>query len=123
MDNGIKKVIITAWGDNGAEASVFSILPTMQLWAELCYNNNKEDNLKIRFNTCTSGDYDAFLKLDMPILTPNNPAPGKCGVNPSKWNYIFETQKSLCDILAIKTHVGINIRSAYKLMLMYFYQI
>ncbi|HHX62857.1 MAG TPA: beta-N-acetylhexosaminidase [Epulopiscium sp.] len=157
MENNIKRVIITAWGDNGAECSAFAILPTLQLWAELCYNNNSEDNhLENRFKTCTSGDYQGFLKLDRPILTPNNPAPGKCGANPSKyilyqdiliglfdkhidkvsytlhfqqcsreldeiiktqpskWNYIFETQKALCDVLAIKTHVGINIRAAYK---------
>ena len=28
---GIAQVLVTAWGDNGAEASVFSILPTLQL--------------------------------------------------------------------------------------------
>lgn len=157
VENNIKNVIMTVWGDNGAEASSFSILPTLQLWAELCYNNNSEEShLEARFKTCTRGDYQDFLKLDMPILTPNNPAPGKCGANPSKyilyqdiltglldkhidkaaytlhfqkcsreleeiiknkpskWNYIFETQKALCDVLAIKSHVGINIRAAYK---------
>lgn len=157
VENDIKRVIITAWGDNGAECSSFAILPSLQLWAELCYaNNSAETYLEARFEICTGGNYQSFLKLDMPLLTPNNPAPGKCGVNPpkyilyqdiltglldahidklaytlhfqkcsreleeiinnkpSKWNYLFETQKALCDVLAIKSHAGINIRAAYQ---------
>lgn len=37
--NGCKSVIVTGWGDNGAEASQFSILPTLALYAERCFND------------------------------------------------------------------------------------
>ncbi|MED4534392.1 family 20 glycosylhydrolase [Metabacillus fastidiosus] len=75
VNNGIKEVLITAWGDNGAEASIYSILPTLQFWAELCYSNNKDKcYLKERFKTCTGGDYDDFMHLDklMQPLSNNN---------------------------------------------------
>lgn len=87
--NGVKHVLMTAWGDNGAEASIYSILPTLQLWAELCYANNAdEEYLRERFMTCASGSYDDFMKLDLANLVPDNPAPGRRmgnQVNPQKY--------------------------------------
>ena len=32
--HGVETVFTTAWGDNGAEASIFTILPTLCLYAE-----------------------------------------------------------------------------------------
>lgn len=84
--NGIKDVMMTAWGDNGAEASTFSILPTLQLWAELCYQNKAEQaHLNERFYTCTRSSYDDFMKLDLAMLVPDNPAPGGSSINPPKY--------------------------------------
>jgi len=84
--NQIKEVLITSWGDNGAEASQFSVLPSLQLWAELCYMERfNEDYLRERFSTCTGGVYDDFMDLDAANLVPDNQAPGVCSVNPSKY--------------------------------------
>jgi len=84
--NGVKEVLVTAWGDNGAEASIYSILPSLQLWAELCYTDSGEEEvLRERFATCASGSYDDFMNMDMTMLVPDNPAPGTCSVNPPKY--------------------------------------
>ena len=41
--------------------------------------------LERRFRTCTGASYRAFLELGRPALTPDNPMPGGCGVNPLKY--------------------------------------
>ncbi|GHI00395.1 beta-N-acetylhexosaminidase [Neobacillus kokaensis] len=84
--NGIKEVLITAWGDNGAEASIYSILPTLQLWAELCYAGNSEiRHLSERFLTCTGGNYVDFMNLDMTMLVPDNTLGSVHSINPQKY--------------------------------------
>ncbi|NLG52558.1 MAG: beta-N-acetylhexosaminidase, partial [Clostridiales bacterium] len=89
-ENGVKEVIITSWGDFGALNSTFSILPTLQLWAELCYKNNSESEyLSTRFFTCTGGNYDDFMDLSLTVNTPDHPAPGKRRVNPS-WYVLWQ---------------------------------
>lgn len=48
------------------EGSVFTALPALQKGAELCYRENDEtSHLSKRFKTCTQGNYDDFLKLDL----------------------------------------------------------
>lgn len=86
VENGIKEVILTAWGDNGAEASIYSILPTLQLWAELCYSGKSETGyLQERFTTCVGGRYEDFMNLDMPMLVPDNKNPETHSINPPKY--------------------------------------
>ncbi|WP_136604209.1 family 20 glycosylhydrolase [Paenibacillus dokdonensis] len=155
--NHVRNVLLTGWGDNGAECSVYAILPALQLWAELCYRNHSEhEHLAKRFETCTQGRYDDFMQLDLPMLVPDNPAPGGCSVNPPKyilyqdilcglfdkhvspgpyaehyrhsasvfrqaaernpgWRGLFDTQASLCDVLEIKSRIGIDLREAYQM--------
>ncbi|AIQ74915.1 family 20 glycosylhydrolase [Paenibacillus odorifer] len=86
VKHGIQVVLITAWGDNGAEASVFSVLPTLQLWAELSYTGCfVENHVKERFSSCVQGNYDDFMALDAANLVPGNSAPGGCSINPAKY--------------------------------------
>ena len=85
---GIKEVLITLWGDNGSECSLFSILPTLVMWAELCYRNKSDDNhMKERFQTCCVMNYEDFMSLDQLMLTPDNKGTGRNVLNPPK--YIF----------------------------------
>ncbi|MFZ7947071.1 MULTISPECIES: family 20 glycosylhydrolase [Bacillaceae] len=84
--NGIKDVLITAWGDNGAEASIYSILPTLQLWAELCYTDQADTSrLEERFATCVDGHYADFMSLDMTMLVPDNTSLDIHSMNPPKY--------------------------------------
>lgn len=86
IKNGINQVLLTTWGDNGAEASIYSVLPTLQLWAELCYSSDASDNrLKERFNTCTGGCYEDFMNLDMTMLVPDNNSLDVHSINPPKY--------------------------------------
>jgi len=65
----IPLVIATAWGDNGAEASNFSIMPTLQQYAEYCYADGaNREWVKKRFADTFGVDFDDFLLLDEPNL-------------------------------------------------------
>ena len=79
--NGVREVIVTAWGDNGNLASNYSMMPAIQLWAEMCYTNGSE-NIRQRFETCMSADYDAFYDLDMPGMLEKNNDPTEGQFNP-----------------------------------------
>ena len=70
---GIKEVFTTGWGDDGAECSMASTLPILQLYAELGYckdfENVNKDFLTARFMACTGGNWDDFFLLDNPNNT------------------------------------------------------
>lgn len=85
--NGVDEVLITAWGDNGAEASIFSVLPALQLWAELCYRNEAGlDGLEERFAICVGGNYADFMNLDKTMLVPDHPPVTSIhSINPPKY--------------------------------------
>ena len=67
---GVKEVFVTGWGDDGAECPAFSILPTLQLYAELDYQSDVDENkLASRFKACTGGILEDFFLLDNPNNT------------------------------------------------------
>ena len=83
--HGVRQVLVTAWGDNGDECPLYAVLPAFQQWAELCYTDNDDDFwLETRFRTCTGGSFDDFLHLGDGAVMPDNPVPGRCGVNPTR---------------------------------------
>lgn len=103
-EHGIRQVIATGWGDDGAECSSFASLPVMQLFAEDCYEQNTEDDfLAKRFSACTQGCMEDFMGLDRPNFLKGNEAPGGCSVNPSK--YLFY-QDVLCGLFEAHTEIG-----------------
>ena len=70
----ISDVLLTAWGDNGAECSPFTILPSMILFSELCYNEKAlPEELNSKSNFLTGYTYDEFISLDLPnVLYEDN---------------------------------------------------
>lgn len=65
----IPLVIATAWGDNGGEASHFSILPTLQQYAEYCYAHGEDREwLANRFEETFGISFKDFMLLDSPNL-------------------------------------------------------
>lgn len=78
----VPMVIATAWGDNGAEASQFSILPTLQQYAEYCYAKG-EDRAWVakRFEETFKIPFDTFLLLDSPALLSDNPERSRSKIN------------------------------------------
>lgn len=79
--NGVTDVIVTAWGDNGNLASNYSMMPAVQLWAEMCYRNDASE-IKSRFATCMTADYDEFYNLDMPGMLEKDSDPTEGQFNP-----------------------------------------
>lgn len=65
----IPLVIATAWGDNGGEASHFSVMPTLQQYAEYCYANGEDRKwLSKRFKETYGISFEDFMLLDTPNL-------------------------------------------------------
>ncbi|MBQ8894453.1 MAG: beta-N-acetylhexosaminidase [Clostridia bacterium] len=65
----VPMVIATAWGDNGAETSEFSVMAVLQQYAEYCYAKGEDREwLKARFQETFHLPFDTFLLLDSPAL-------------------------------------------------------
>lgn len=97
-ENGISDVLLTTWGDDGAEGSTFTVLPTLQFWAESCYaDNNSDDHVAARFAVCVGADYHDFLKLDLANFPPDNEKPGLCGGDPTRYLLYQDVMYGLCD--------------------------
>lgn len=83
---GVREVLATAWGDNGAEASLLTALYGMQLYAEYDYTGcTEEHTLAERFAACTGEHADAFSRMDEFNLLPGMLAHGEDPVNASKF--------------------------------------
>ncbi|MBQ8600591.1 MAG: beta-N-acetylhexosaminidase [Clostridia bacterium] len=67
LEHGITDIWTTGWGDNGAEAAHFSILPGLALYAEKCYKADMTDEwLSTRFEELFKVSMEAFdLMSDM----------------------------------------------------------
>lgn len=61
--NGIGSFLLTAWGDNGAEASVYGILPTIYHCAERAY---AEGGDTAGFKALTGISFEDFMAVDLP---------------------------------------------------------
>lgn len=83
----IKDVTVTAWGDDGAEASVFSALPAMVLYAEklnrkLAVKTDISDVFEDLFGMALAD----YMLLDLPNMVPDSePMELHAGFNPCKW--------------------------------------
>ena len=63
--NNIRSVFTTVWGDDGAECSIFTALPGMQLYAEYNYYDTVDEmHLADMFKICTGLDIGNFSVFD-----------------------------------------------------------
>ena len=85
IENGVDEVFVTAWGDNGNEASFMCILPVMQQYAEYCYQGDVSDEeLANRMMICTGESFQDMLLLDLANTVDANHWTCSAG-NPSKY--------------------------------------
>ncbi len=76
----IKDVFMTMWGDDGAECSHFSQLPSLFYIAEYAKGNTDEAKIKAKFKRLIGIDYDKFMEIDSPndvmeyVGHPRNPS-------------------------------------------------
>lgn len=62
-ESNVQSVVITTWGDNGAETSMFAVLPALYVDAQLAYE--APEDLE-RFRCITGTAMGDFLKIDLP---------------------------------------------------------
>lgn len=78
---GVKDVFVTAWGDNGGECPIFSVLPSLMRFGELAYGDCEDDERQARMLALTGYTYDEFMRLDRINNLNKNPGAN----NPSKY--------------------------------------
>ena len=80
VQNGIRDVMITAWGDDGAETNVITTLLGLQVYAEYTYKGRfVQSDVFQRFSFCTGGNAQALCRIaafnKTPRLSPESDLP------------------------------------------------
>jgi len=70
IEQGVDNVILTMWGDNGAECSKLSVLPCLYYSAQLSRGITDMDTIKQGFKQEFGIEFDDFMAVDLPD-TPN----------------------------------------------------
>lgn len=97
IEKGIEDVFVTAWGDNGNEASFMCILPVMQQYAEFCYQGDVSDEvLAQRMKACTDESFQDMLLLDKASIVYENHWIGS-GANPTKYLLYMDIMGGLAE--------------------------
>ncbi len=141
--NGIKDVLITIWGDNGAECSFYAVLPLLYAIKQYSEGNFDEVSIKEGFKELFSLDFDSFMLLegpesgvpckrllfsdcflgqtDMEVEKKSGidykkmaRSIKKAGENVKEYAYVFDTISSLCRVLDVKKDLGILTRKYYS---------
>lgn len=69
-EHGVKDVFLTMWGDNGAECSKFSLLPSLYYASQIAHGETDLDTIKNGFYEKFGIAFDDFMLTDLPG-TPN----------------------------------------------------
>jgi len=72
---GIREIVLTMWGDDGAECSAFSTLPSLCYAACLAQGITKMSDIREKFQEWTGYRFDDFLLLDSINLAAKNSRP------------------------------------------------
>lgn len=98
IDCGVEDVILTMWGDDGAEGSKFALLPSLFYASEIAKGNTDKENIKQKFKEKYGIDFDAFLAVDI-LEKPEDP-----GVrNPEKYLLYNDLFLGLLDTTLVGT--------------------
>ena len=85
-EEGIQEVFITTWQDNGADCSIFAVLPTVVAAAEFARGNFDADIIKRKFREVIGSEFDDFMALEMPDkLKTLEKNPQRYLLNPTKY--------------------------------------
>ncbi|MBQ8685483.1 MAG: beta-N-acetylhexosaminidase [Clostridia bacterium] len=82
IEHGVKDVFITMWGDDGAECSVYGLLPSLYAIRQYADGNFDEKNIQKGFYELFKMKYEDFMLLDLPnrfsYETPKGNVPCIC---------------------------------------------
>ena len=82
-EKGIKNVIITAWGDDGGECSIFSVLPSLFAAKKIYDGEDTFEVIKNEFKEVFNLEFDDFMALDE--INDTTKSKGVNLRNPSKY--------------------------------------
>lgn len=66
VENGVDTVIMTGWGDNGAEGALYLTLPGLVMFSESCYSDNSDEVIDEKLKTLFGYSLEDFRKLQLP---------------------------------------------------------
>lgn len=72
IERGVDDIMLTSWGDNGGEASHFSVLPGIVYYANRCYGGDFENDFKMVCGV----ELNDFILLDLANVIDENPSYG-----------------------------------------------
>ena len=72
IENGIENMFITLWGDDGAECSYMSMLPSLFFASQIAKGITNKKTIKQNFKEKFGIDFDKFMYLDLPDITVDN---------------------------------------------------
>ena len=136
---GVENVVMTMWGDNGAECSKFAVLPALFTVAQMAKGIDNEAAIHANFEEEFGIPFEGFRALDLTgtqndsaeaIYNPDkyllfcDPFMGqfdnrvKSGdaagyADHAEYGYLFRSLRALCDFLSMKADLGIRTRAAY----------
>ena len=84
-NHGIKDVIVTAWGDDGAEGAAYLTLPILTLYAEKCYTGDMSDDIiNKKLSDLFGYSLEDFMLLEKPNILPDCKSEISYGANSNK---------------------------------------
>ena len=83
--HGIKNVVMTLWGDDGAECSHYACLPALFYLAQYAKGVTDGDVIKEKFKRLVGIDFDDFMLIDSPNYIAGNETDAASPCNPSKY--------------------------------------
>jgi hypothetical protein len=86
----VKNVMITLWGDDGADCSRWAVLPSLFYLSEVARGNTDEEKIKTRFKQKFGLAYDDFMLLDRLDHIVGNGEGANPKANPSKYALISD---------------------------------
>lgn len=98
IDRGVSHLFSTCWGDDGAECSIFAVLPMLCAQSELAYNDCSLENLNDNFKALTDVDYEYFKNLENANRVGNYPLVRQ---NPSKYMLYNDPLMGVVDCLVV----------------------
>lgn len=108
-EKGLDSIMVTMWGDDGAEVNVLTMLGGIQLFAEYNYYETVDtEHLKKQFKLCTGHNLDNFLALEIDNLPDDAYKGDLCPISRT-----IVYQDILCGIFD-KNFEGLNLKEHYK---------
>lgn len=113
-ENGTDSILFTIWGDDGAEASIFSVLPAMYYASCLIKGVDDEAEIKRGFEKMFGIAFDDFMLMDIPEITASERNIDLI-VDPDKYMLYSDPFLGIFDSIADKDNNGKYAETAHRL--------